>query len=74
MQAVANVRRICEERLPDRYDLEVIDISQQPGLASDEQVIAVPTLIRKLPLPARRFVGDMSQTERILRALDLPEA
>jgi circadian clock protein KaiB len=72
--AITNIRKICEERLHDRYDLQIIEISQRPELAKDEHIVAVPTLIKKLPLPARRFVGDMSQTERILLALDLHEA
>jgi len=73
-RAVENVRTICEEHLHGRYDLEVIDIYQQPTLAKGEQIIAAPTLVKKLPLPLRRFIGDMSQTERILLGLDLREA
>jgi len=68
------VRTICERYLEGRYDLEVIDIYQQPTLARGEQIIAAPTLIKKLPLPLRRFIGDMSQTERILLGLDLRTA
>jgi circadian clock protein KaiB len=71
MKAIVNIRKICEEHLHGRYDLEVIDISQYPTLAEGEQIIAAPTLIKKLPLPLRRFIGDMSQTERILFGLDL---
>jgi len=70
-KALFNIRKICEEHLQGRYDLEVIDISQHPKLAEGEQIIAAPTLIKKLPLPLRRFIGDMSQTERILLGLDL---
>jgi len=70
-RAIVNIRKICEEHLHGRYDLEVIDISQHPTLAEGEQIIAAPTLIKKLPLPLRRFIGDMSQTERILLGLDL---
>ncbi len=70
-KAIVNIRKICEEYLHGRYDLEVIDISQHPTLAEGEQIIAAPTLIKKLPLPLRRFIGDMSQTERILLGLDL---
>jgi len=66
-----NIRKICEEHLQGRYDLEVVDISQRPMLAEGEQIIAAPTLIKKLPLPLRRFIGDLSQTERILLGLDL---
>ena len=71
MRAVANIRRICEEHLEGHYDLEVIDLKESPTLAAGEQIIAAPTLIKKLPLPLRRFIGDLSQTERILLGLDL---
>ena len=70
-QAIQNIKKICEENLKSRYELEVIDIYQQPVLAKDEQIIAAPTLIKKLPLPLRRFIGDMSDKERILVGLDL---
>lgn len=70
-RAIVNIRKLCEEHLQGRYDLEVIDLSQRPTLAEGEQIIAAPTLIKKLPLPLRRFIGDMSQTERILLGLDL---
>jgi circadian clock protein KaiB len=73
-RAITNIRKICEEHLEGRYDLEIVDISQHPTLAEGEQIIAAPTLIKKLPLPLRRFIGDMSQTERILLGLDLREA
>jgi circadian clock protein KaiB len=71
MRAVANIKEICESSLKNRYDLEVIDIYQQPVLVKGEQIIAAPTLIKQLPLPLRRFIGDMSDTERILVGLDL---
>ncbi len=70
-RAIANIKKICEEHLKGRYELDVIDIYQQPVLAKGEQIIAAPTLIRKLPLPLRKFIGDMSNTERILLGLDL---
>lgn len=70
-RAIQNIRKICEENLKGRYELEVIDIYQQPLLAKVEQIIAIPTLIKKLPLPLRKLVGDMSDTERILFGLDL---
>jgi circadian clock protein KaiB len=70
-RAILNIRKICEEHLEGRYELEVVDISQHPALAIGEQIIAAPTLIRKLPLPLRRFIGDMSQTKRILLGVDL---
>jgi circadian clock protein KaiB len=68
---IQNIRRICEDRLQGRYDLEVIDVYQQPVLAAGEQILAVPTLIKKLPLPMRRFVGDLSDRDRVLIGLDL---
>jgi circadian clock protein KaiB len=70
-QAIANVRKLCEKYLVGRYDLDVIDIYQQPKLAKEEQIIATPTLIKKLPLPLRRVIGDMSDTARLLVGLDL---
>ena len=71
VRAVANIKEICESSLKNRYDLEVIDIYQQPVLVKGEQIIAAPTLVKKLPLPLRKFIGDMSDTERILVGLDL---
>jgi circadian clock protein KaiB len=70
-QAIMNIKKFCEERLKGRYDLEVIDIYQQPVLARGEQVIAAPTLIKKLPPPLRRFIGSMADLERILVGLDV---
>ncbi|MHB8168999.1 MAG: circadian clock KaiB family protein [Thermoleophilia bacterium] len=70
-KAVMNIRQILDEHLQGRYELEIIDIFQQPQLAQGEQIIAAPTLIKKLPLPIRKFIGDMSETERILVGLDL---
>ncbi len=69
--AIANIKRICEENMHGHYELEVIDLYQQPQLAQGEQIIAVPTLIKRLPLPLRRIIGDMSDTERVLVGLDL---
>ena len=69
--AVENIHRVCEEHLKGRYNLEVIDIHDQAGLARDEQIIAVPTLIKRLPLPLQRLVGDMSDLDRVLLGLDL---
>jgi circadian clock protein KaiB len=71
VRAVANIKEICESSLKNRYDLEVIDIYQQPVLVKGEQIIAAPTLVKQLPLPLRKFIGDMSDTERILVGLDL---
>jgi circadian clock protein KaiB len=70
-RAITNIKKICEEYLQGCYELEVIDVFQQPVLAKGEQIIAAPTLIKKLPLPLRKFIGDMSNTERILLGLDL---
>jgi circadian clock protein KaiB len=71
VRAIANVKKICEEHLKGRYALEVVDLYQQPQLAQGEQIIAAPTLIKKLPLPLRRIIGDMSKTESVLVGLDL---
>jgi circadian clock protein KaiB len=71
VSAIANIKKICEEHLQGCYELEVIDLYQQPQLALGEQIIAVPTLIRKLPSPLRRIIGDLSNTERVLVGLDL---
>jgi circadian clock protein KaiB len=69
--AVENIKKICREYLNDNYELEVVDVYQQPTLARGEQIIAAPTLIKKLPLPLRRLIGDMSQTDRVLLGLDI---
>jgi circadian clock protein KaiB len=74
MRAIVNIKAICEEHLHGRYALEIIDVYRQPVLAKDEQIIAAPTLIKTLPLPLRRFIGDMSRTEKILVGLDLQAA
>ncbi len=71
VRAVANIKNICEAHLQGCYELEVIDLYQQPILAKGEQIIAAPTLIKKLPLPLRRIIGDMSDTERVLVGMDL---
>ena len=70
-QAIGNVQKLCEKYLAGYYELEVIDIYQQPRLAKGEQIIATPTLIKKLPLPLRKLIGDMSDTERFLVGIDL---
>ena len=71
IKAIANVKKLCEEHLAGRYALEVVDIYQQPKLARGEQIIAAPTLIKKLPLPLRKLIGDMSNKEKVLLGLDL---
>ena len=70
-RAITNIKAICEEHLRGRYNLEVIDVYQQPQLAHGEQILAVPALVKKLPLPLRTLVGDLSNTERVLLGLDL---
>ena len=69
--AIANIKQICEEHLKGRYDLQVIDLYQQPVLAQGDQIIAVPSLLKKLPPPLRRMIGDLSDRERVLIGLDL---
>jgi circadian clock protein KaiB len=71
--AITNLKKICEEYLEGRYELEVIDLFQKPSLAKGDQIIAAPTLIKKLPLPFRRIIGDMSNKEKVLLGLDLRE-
>ncbi len=73
MKAIEIIRKICEEYLGGQYELEVIDIHQQPERAKSEQIIAVPTLLKKLPAPLRVFIGDLSDRERILVGLDIKE-
>jgi circadian clock protein KaiB len=71
VQAIDNLKRICEEYLPDRYELEVIDIYQYPIFAKDGQIVAAPTLIKELPPPLRKLIGSMADTERVLVGIDL---
>jgi circadian clock protein KaiB len=70
-RAIENLQMFCEKHLAGRYELQVIDVYQQPELASSEQIVAVPTLIKKLPLPLRRLIGDMSDEERVLVGLNI---
>jgi circadian clock protein KaiB len=72
-RAVENIRAICEEHFAGAYELEVINLYEQPALATGEQIIAAPTCVKELPLPARRVIGDMSNTARVLAGLDLAE-
>jgi circadian clock protein KaiB len=74
IRAIANLRKICEEHLQGRYDLEVIDLYQQPHLAEGDQVVAAPTLIKMFPAPLKRIIGDMSNTTQVLVGLDLLHA
>lgn len=71
LRAITNLKKVCEEYLQGRYDLQVIDIYQQPALAEGDQIIAVPTLVKRLPNPLRKLIGDMSDRERVLLGLDL---
>ena len=71
-RAIANARSLCEQHLPGGYDLDIVDLYQDPARARSEQIIAAPTLVRKQPLPLRRLVGDLSDTPRVLRSLGLP--
>jgi circadian clock protein KaiB len=71
IRAVQNIRKICEEHLKNRFELEIIDIYQQPELARRDQIIAVPTLLKKLPAPLQQFIGNLSDSEKILVGLNL---
>ena len=71
LQAFANLKRICEEHLAGEYHIEVIDLLKHPQLAKGDQILALPTLVRKLPEPVRKIIGDLSNTERVLVGLDL---
>lgn len=71
VRAFDNLRRICEEHLAGQYEIEVIDLLREPQLARGDQIIAVPTLVRQLPPPVRKIIGDLSNTERVLVGLDL---
>lgn len=71
LAAFANLKRVCEERLKGRYAIEVVDLVQRPQLARDDQILAIPTLVRRLPEPIRKIIGDLSNTERVLVGLDL---
>jgi len=71
LEAISSIKDICEGHLKGRYEIEVIDIYERPELAKDQQILAVPTLIKTLPLPLRRFIGSLSDEERILKGLDI---
>ena len=74
MRAFTNLKRICEEHLANRYRIEIIDLLQNPQLARGDQILAVPTLVRQLPEPVKKIIGDLSNTERVLVGLDLRRA
>lgn len=69
--AFANLKKICEQHLAGQYLIEVVDLTRQPALARTDQILAIPTVVRQLPAPARRVIGDLSNTERVLTGLDL---
>jgi circadian clock protein KaiB len=71
VRAFSNLKRICEEHLANRYRIEIIDLIQNPQLARGDQILAVPTLVRRLPEPMKKIIGDLSNTERVLVGLDL---
>ena len=71
-RAIDNLRRVLESELPDSYDLEVVDVYEHPEAVAEHQILAAPTLIKLMPEPVRRIIGDLSDTERVLRGLDLP--
>jgi len=71
LAAFANLRKLCEAHLPNRFSIEVIDLSKHPHMAQNDQIVALPTLVRKLPPPMRRIIGDLSNTERVLVGMDL---
>jgi circadian clock protein KaiB len=73
LTAFANLKKICEEHMPGQYEIEVIDLLKKPQLASGDQILAIPTLVRKLPEPIKKIIGDLSNTERVLVGLDLRE-
>jgi circadian clock protein KaiB len=74
LTAFSNLKTICEDHLKGRYDIEVIDLLEQPQLSRGDQILAIPTLVRKLPQPVRKIIGDLSDTERVLVGLDLRRA
>lgn len=74
MTAFANLKQICERHLCGRYRIEVIDLLEKPELSRGDQILAIPTLVRKLPVPVRKIIGDLSDTERVLVGLDLRQA
>jgi len=72
--AMANLQRICDQHLPGRYSIEIIDLLKSPQLAQGDQIIAIPTLVRKLPQPIKRVIGDLSNIERVLVGMDIKPA
>jgi circadian clock protein KaiB len=73
LAAIKNLRKVCDEHLAGRYDIEIVDLLKNPRLAKDHQIVAIPTLVRKLPQPIRKIIGDLSDTERTLVGLQLTQ-
>ena len=71
LAAIRNLKKVCEEHLAGRYEIEIVDLLKNPRLAKDDQIVAIPTLVRKLPNPIRKIIGDLSDVERTLVGLDL---
>jgi circadian clock protein KaiB len=74
LAAFANLRRLCEQHLPDSHEIEVIDLARHPERAKVDQIVAIPTLVRRLPEPVKRLIGDLSNTERVLLGIELTPA
>jgi circadian clock protein KaiB len=74
LTAFSNLKQLCEQHLVGRYEIEVIDLSRAPHLAQNDQIIALPTLVRKLPMPIRRIIGDLSDVERVMVGMELRSA
>jgi circadian clock protein KaiB len=72
-KAISNIKKICEEHLQNGYKLEIIDIYQQPGVARKEEIVALPLLVKSSPLPVKRLIGNMSDTKKVLKGLELPD-
>jgi circadian clock protein KaiB len=72
LRAFANLKQICEQHLSNRYRIEMIDLLEDPGLARNDQILAVPTLVRRMPTPVKKIIGDLSNTQRVLAGLDVP--
>jgi circadian clock protein KaiB len=73
LRAVANLKTLCEEHLAGRYEIEIVDLVEQPWLARSDDILAIPTLVRRLPAPLRKIIGDLSNTERVLTGLRIRE-
>ncbi len=73
IKAITNLKAFCEEHLKDRYDLEIVDVYQEPGLAASEQIVALPILIKSAPLPVKRLIGDMSDIDKMFKGLGITQ-